>query len=64
MSFHCASCNALGKGYSHAPIVLERLDSGSENETPLYACAACGQEWERTQQVWRPMPTLPLLLAA
>ena len=64
MSIHCASCNALGKGYSHVPILLERLDPDFESANPVYACASCGQEWERAERVWRPMPMQRLPLAA
>ncbi|EIT67938.1 hypothetical protein WQQ_43730 [Hydrocarboniphaga effusa AP103] len=36
----------------HVPILLERLDADLESESPLYACAACGQEWRRLDRVW------------
>ena len=56
MSTHCASCNALSKGLVHVPILLERLDADLESDSPLYACASCGQEWSRSDRTWCRVP--------
>ena len=64
MSTHCASCNALSKGHLHVPILLERLGTDLESDSPRYACAACGQEWTRSGLTWCRAPTRPALALA
>ena len=58
MSTHCASCNALSKGHVHVPILLERLGADLESDSPLCACAACGQEWMRSDLSWCQVPMM------